>query len=131
MKFLIRFISRTAAGGASRHGSATALPYDDGTFTHVVSQDALFLVPDKPRSHAEMFRVLAPGGVLAVSDFLQPTERIGEAARRHVYDRVRWNDGYSLDGYRLWLRSMAQPTSSGRATRSSTGPNCRAETDSE
>ncbi|MEV0002933.1 methyltransferase domain-containing protein [Micromonospora sp. NPDC050980] len=83
-----------------RHGSATALPYADDTFTHVVSQDALFLVPEKPRSHAEMFRVLAPGGVLAVSDFLQPTERIGEAARRHVYDRVRWNGGYSLDGYR-------------------------------
>ncbi|WFE39966.1 methyltransferase domain-containing protein [Micromonospora sp. WMMD998] len=86
-----------------RHGSATALPYADGTFTHVVSQDALFLVPEKPRSHAEMFRVLAPGGVLAVSDFLQPTEWIGEAARRHVYDRVRWNGGYSLDGYRRAL----------------------------
>ncbi|QLQ35412.1 class I SAM-dependent methyltransferase [Micromonospora robiginosa] len=102
----IRFAEqRRAERGAGldvtfRHGSATALPYADGTFTHVVSQDALFLVPEKPRSHAEMFRVLAPGGVLAVSDFLQPTERIGEAARRHVYDRVRWNGGYSLDGYR-------------------------------
>ena len=39
-----------------RHGSATAMPYADDTFTHVVSQDALFLVPDKARSHAEMFR---------------------------------------------------------------------------
>ncbi|MFJ6200115.1 class I SAM-dependent methyltransferase [Micromonospora sp. NPDC092111] len=86
-----------------RHGSATALPYDDGSFSHVVSQDALFLVPDKPRSHAEMFRVLAPGGTLAVSDFLQPTPQIGEAARRHVYDRVRWNGGYSLDDYRAAL----------------------------
>ncbi|MBU8860496.1 MULTISPECIES: class I SAM-dependent methyltransferase [unclassified Micromonospora] len=108
----VRFAEqRRAERGASlpvsfRHGSATDLPYDDGTFTHVVSQDALFLVPDKPRSHAEMFRVLAPGGVLAVSDFLQPTERIGEAARRHVYDRVRWNDGYSLDGYRRALAEV-------------------------
>ncbi|SBT40394.1 class I SAM-dependent methyltransferase [Micromonospora auratinigra] len=82
-----------------RHGSATALPYADGSFSHVVSQDALFLVPEKPRSHAEMFRVLAPGGVLTISDFLQPRAEIGAAARRHVYDRVRWNGGYSLDGY--------------------------------
>ncbi|MFE9204327.1 class I SAM-dependent methyltransferase [Micromonospora sp. NPDC007230] len=89
---------------AFRHGSATALPYADGAFTHVVSQDALFLVPDKPRSHAEMFRVLAPGGVLAIADFLQPKPEIGEAARRHVYDRVRWNSGYSLDGYREALQ---------------------------
>ncbi|WFE65730.1 class I SAM-dependent methyltransferase [Micromonospora sp. WMMD714] len=85
---------------AFRHGSATALPYDDGGFSHVVSQDALFLVPDKARSHAEMYRVLAPGGTLAVTDFLQPVAEIGEAARRHVYDRVRWSSGYSLDGYR-------------------------------
>jgi ubiquinone/menaquinone biosynthesis C-methylase UbiE len=85
---------------AFRHGSATDMPYADGSFTHVASQDALFLVPDKPRSHAEMFRVLAPGGVLAITDFLQPTTEIGAAARRHVYDRVRWNGGYSLDGYR-------------------------------
>ncbi|OKI49563.1 class I SAM-dependent methyltransferase [Micromonospora sp. CB01531] len=91
---------------AFRHGSATALPYADATFTHVVSQDALFLVPDKPRSHAEMFRVLAPGGVLAIADFLQPTPEIGEAARRHVYDRVRWNSGYSLDGYREALQRV-------------------------
>jgi sarcosine/dimethylglycine N-methyltransferase len=83
-----------------RHGSATALPYPPGTFSHVVSQDALFLIPDKPRSHAEILRVLRPGGVFAFSDFLQPTTEIGELARKHVYDRVRWNGGYSLDGYR-------------------------------
>lgn len=86
-----------------RHGTATALPYQAASFTHVVSQDALFLVPDKPRSHAEIYRVLRPGGRLAVCDFLQPTERISASARRHVYDRVRWNSGYSLPGYQAAL----------------------------
>jgi ubiquinone/menaquinone biosynthesis C-methylase UbiE len=84
-------------------GSATQMPYDDDTFSHVVSQDALFLVPDKPRSHAEMLRVLRPGGLLAFSDFLQPKEEIGERAREHVYDRVRWSGGYSLVGYQAAL----------------------------
>lgn len=86
-----------------RHGSATQLPYEAASFSHVVSQDALFLVPDKPRSHAEMFRVLAPGGRLAVSDFLQPRAEISPRARRHVYDRVRWSAGLSLVGYQQAL----------------------------
>lgn len=86
-----------------RHGSATALPYDDASFSHVVSQDALFLVPDKPRSHAEIYRVLAPGGIFAFSDFLQPKLEIGERARKHVYDRVRWSSGYSFVGYQAAL----------------------------
>jgi SAM-dependent methyltransferase len=71
----------------------------------VVSQDALFLVPDKPRSHAEIYRVLRPGGLLAFSDFLQPTAEIGERARKHVYDRVRWSSGYSFVGYQQALES--------------------------
>jgi SAM-dependent methyltransferase len=75
------------------------MPYQPGTFTHVVSQDSLCLVPDKPRSHAEIERVLAPGGIFAFSDFLQPKEQVSERARRHVFDRVRWNGGYSLIGY--------------------------------
>lgn len=88
---------------AFTHGSATALPYGAESFSHVVSQDALFLVPDKPRSHAEIHRVLRPGGVFAFSDFLQPREDIGERARRHVYDRVRWGGGYSFVDYQVAL----------------------------
>jgi len=85
------------------HGSATQMPYGPAEFSHVVSQDALFLVPDKPRSHAEVHRVLAPGGVFAFSDFLQPVKQIGERARKHVYDRVRWSSGYSLVEYQSAL----------------------------
>lgn len=103
---------RVAASGedyqdrvAFRHGSATDLPYPSGTFSHVVSQDALFLVPDKPRSHAELLRVLRPGGSFACTDFLQPKEEVSELARRHVYDRVRWGGGYSLAGYQDALRT--------------------------
>lgn len=86
-----------------RHGSATQMPYQPDTFSHVVSQDALFLVPDKPRSHAEIHRVLVPGGFFAFSDFLQPRPEVSERARTHVYDRVRWNGGYSFTGYQAAL----------------------------
>jgi sarcosine/dimethylglycine N-methyltransferase len=86
-----------------RHGSATRMPYQPDTFSHVVSQDALCLVPDKPRSHAEIHRVLVPGGTFCFSDFLQPKKEVSERARRHVYDRVRWNGGYSFTGYQAAL----------------------------
>lgn len=89
-----------------RVGSATGMPYGEGTFSHVVSQDALCLVPDKPRTHAEMFRVLQPGGLLAFSDFLQPKEEVSERARKHVFDRVRWNSGYSFIGYQAALAEV-------------------------
>jgi sarcosine/dimethylglycine N-methyltransferase len=85
------------------HGSVTQLPYADNTFSHVVSQDALCLVPDKPRSHTEIHRVLRPGGVFAFSDFLQPKEEVCEQTRKHVFDRVRWNSGYSFVGYQRAL----------------------------
>ncbi len=85
------------------HGSATAMPYEDNTFTHVVSQDSLCLIPDKARTHSEVFRVLQPGGVFAFSDFLQPKTDISERGRKHVYDRVRWNSGFSYLGYQQAL----------------------------
>ena len=85
------------------HGSATSMPFEDASFSHVVSQDALFLVPDKARSHAEIYRVLRPGGLFAFSDFLQPKKDIGDRARQHVYDRVRWSSGYSLIEYQQAL----------------------------
>jgi sarcosine/dimethylglycine N-methyltransferase len=85
------------------HGSATRMPFEPDTFSHVVSQDALCLVPDKPTTHHEVYRVLRPGGLFAFSDFLQPKEEVSERARRHVYDRVRWNGGYSLVGYQQAL----------------------------
>jgi ubiquinone/menaquinone biosynthesis C-methylase UbiE len=86
------------------HGSATDMPYQDNTFSHVVSQDSLCLIPDKPQTHSEVFRVLRPGGIFAFSDFLQPKEEISERGRKHVYDRVRWNSGFSFIGYQQALQ---------------------------
>jgi cyclopropane fatty-acyl-phospholipid synthase-like methyltransferase len=88
------------------HASATQMPYEDNHFSHVVSQDALCLVPDKARSHAEIHRVLRPNGIFAFSDFLQPKQEVSERARKHVFDRVRWNSGFSFTGYQNALEAV-------------------------
>ena len=46
------------------------LPFADQTFDIVFSKDSLLHVPDKPALAREMFRVLAPGGEVAVGDWM-------------------------------------------------------------
>jgi len=47
-------------------GSATALPFPDGSFDRAWSQNALMNIADKPRFYREAFRVVRPGGMVAV-----------------------------------------------------------------
>lgn len=50
-----------------REGMAEALPFADGHFDAVVSQFGLMFFEDRVRALAEMWRVLKPGGRLAVA----------------------------------------------------------------
>ena len=54
---------------------ASCLPFDDGTFDAVTCLEALEFLPSPREALAEMVRVLAPGGLLMV------TNRVGNAAR--------------------------------------------------
>ncbi|WP_181692971.1 class I SAM-dependent methyltransferase [Natronomonas sp. LN261] len=61
--------------------SATDLPHPDGSVDAVVVVDALHHFPEGQRCLSEMARVLAPGGVLVVTDFDRGT-RLGRALDR-------------------------------------------------
>ncbi len=49
------------------HGDAESLPFDDESFESVVSQFGLMFFADRTGAIAEMIRVLAPGGRVAVA----------------------------------------------------------------
>lgn len=52
---------------AWRHGDATKLAFEDGSFDAVLSQFGLMFFPDRVAALREMWRVLAPHGRLAVA----------------------------------------------------------------
>ncbi|HLN25345.1 MAG TPA: methyltransferase domain-containing protein [Patescibacteria group bacterium] len=49
-------------------GDALAMPFPDASFDLLWTQHAAMNIPDRPRLHAEMARLLKPGGRLALHD---------------------------------------------------------------
>jgi SAM-dependent methyltransferase len=84
---------------AFRCGTATALPFEDESFSQIFSQAVLYHTHDRPRALAEAARVLKPGGLLVFDDLVTPQRPVGALARRYVYDRLLFEPTFSQAEY--------------------------------
>ncbi len=73
-----------------RQGDAAELPFDDASFDVVASQFMLMFVPDQAAVLKEMWRVLAPGGRLAVAVWSDSSgyAALADIARRRTSEEV-------------------------------------------
>ena len=111
-----------------RQGDATSLPFPDASFDIVWTEHVAMNIPDKPQLYQEMFRVLKPGGALAIYDILAgpsgpvhfpvPWARTPESSFLTTPDELRslleeagfnieaWSD--TTDAARAWFVMLAE-----------------------
>jgi len=99
-----RLSAAVGLGGLVRmvRGDAQALPFRQGAFTAVVSQEGLLHVPDKAATLAECRRVLLPGGRLAFSDWVAKP-RLSDGERRRLDEWMAAVTLQSIDSYKALL----------------------------
>ena len=99
-----RLTARVGLGRLVRmvRGDAQSLPFADGIFTAVVSQEGLLHVPDKGRALGECRRVLLAGGRLAFTDWIA-TPRLGDGERGRLEGWMAAVTLQSVEGYRSLL----------------------------
>lgn len=82
-------VARRAAPGIEwRPGRAESLPFDDRAFDAVVSQFGLMFFEDRVAALREMWRVLRPGGRLAVAVWGRLEDTPGYAAMTALLERL-------------------------------------------
>jgi SAM-dependent methyltransferase len=87
---------RIGPGIECRQGDATELPFEDAAFDAVVSQFALMYFPDRAAALREMWRVLRPGGRLAVAVWAPHERATGYVELARIAERYAGEEAVEI-----------------------------------
>jgi ubiquinone/menaquinone biosynthesis C-methylase UbiE len=96
-------VKRTKEAGLEaefKQGDVTDIPWPDATFDVVWGEDAWCYVVDKDQLVGEAHRVLAPGGTLAFSDWIEGPAGLSDAEAERINTFMKFPYVESLEGYR-------------------------------
>lgn len=85
-------------------GDVMAVPLPDACCDAVVSQEGFLHVPDKGKALAEAFRILRPGGRVALTDWIAH-EPLSEADAKLMWDGMAVSRLYDLADYKALFES--------------------------
>lgn len=86
--------------------SATDLPFDTGSFTHVWSQATIYHVHDKQAALRETHRVLEDDGIFVFDDLFKPQPNVSPMAQKHVYERLLFDTEFDFHTYQKALERV-------------------------
>ena len=88
--------------------SATELPFEEGSFTHVWSQATIYHIYERQEALRELYRTIAKGGFLVFDDLITPIpiEKISETSRKWVYERIHFQPLFSGESYVDFLEEI-------------------------
>ncbi len=100
-----KMIAQARPPGTYLQGPGDRLPFDDGTFTHLISIESLYYYPDPDRALVEWARVVAPGGELCLLIDLYTESPIAPIwqdllpVKVHVRSEATWADEVRQAGW--------------------------------
>ncbi|NEO98928.1 MAG: methyltransferase domain-containing protein [Symploca sp. SIO2E9] len=87
-------------------GSATNLPFEDESFSHVWSQGTLLHISQREVALQEIYRVLKPGGIFVFGDLVVKVPQISEETSQYVYQRLHVTELFSPQLYQTALSQI-------------------------
>jgi len=91
---------------AFEKASATELPFEEASFTHVWSQATIYHVHEKQQALEQVYRTLETDGLFVFDDLTKPKSDISPTAQRYVYERLLFDTPYSFSTYQDALKAI-------------------------
>lgn len=72
-----------------QHANALDMPFEDGSFDHALALESIVHMPDRVQALQQIARVLRPGGLLALTDFVERRPAAADLPKPSLLKRIQ------------------------------------------